>query len=527
MSIRKLLALAFLLFSCKPGAPVISQISGLYEGSLTTQTSTGFQKTSVSSLIPLTKGGSKKIDVTGASQVSLSLEVSDLTDSSLTLSSSLVLSAPTSLQFDPESGCYLTHGTFDVELCASEPEITFSINDGQGKSLLALVLYANQPAPAPSEIPQTFTLSQAIARAQKMSFQSKIEFEHVIQARASASAAYLHLVPQLTFSTIANNIEPGISSLVAAIGDLAPFLLPSRWIEAKEATQQSQAEQDSDRLMRLDMAAQVEGLFYTYNRDQRSLAVYKTFETRVAAILTQVIQAETAGRLGAGSGDAVQAAYNDLTHNDDVYGQILTEDRSALSQALGFFNPLTVEDVTIDQEQFPIENSQAVDFNTVNSEALSRSIEVDQFNDLIAEAKLNKKEEYFDWLDPVSNPVLGLGASLPSQLKIAQSEVDEIGTDLDQTKSEISQKVLNAVTDYEQALDNYQDAQSDIVLHEHRLNTILQELSAVTSISAFDLCSVISDDLGANLALEQARADYRVARAEIDRLLLQGYYLSF
>jgi hypothetical protein len=163
----------------------------------------------------------------------------------------------------------------------------------------------------------------------------------------------------------------------------------------------------------------------------------------------------------------------------------------------------------------------------VNPVALARSVELDQLNDLIAQAKLARKEEYFDWLDPVANPALGLGVSLPAELTIAQSQFNELGIVRNQTESGISQEALNAVTDYEQAIDNFQDAQSDIVLHEHRLNTILQQLSSGVNVDAFDLCSVIADDLGANLAVEQARADYRVARAEIDRLLLQGFYQSF
>jgi hypothetical protein len=279
--------------------------------------------------------------------------------------------------------------------------------------------------------------------------------------------------------------------------------------------------------MRLDMASQVEGLFYTYDRDRRSQAVYKTFETRVTAILDAVAKSESAGHLIAGSTDTVQAAYNDLTHNDGVYDQVLTEDRSALSQSLGFFNPLAVQDAQIDVEPVTVDTAPNVDFKTVNPAALARSVEVDQLNDLIAEAKLAKKEEYFDWLDPVGNPQLGLGAALPSQLKIAQSQVNELDITRDQTESGISQEALNAVTDYEQALDNYQDAQSDTVLHEHRLSTILQQLNSGSQVDAFDLCSVIADDLGANLALEQARADYRVARAELDRLQLQGFYQSF
>jgi outer membrane protein TolC len=517
------------LVGCQSTGPAISQITGNYSGNLLTHAGGNFQKNAVVSDIPVAQNRMKLIDVADSSGATLlSLQFSDLSDSGIKVTSSKILSAPMALKLDTESGCYFGKSSQNVELCASSPEITFDVSDGKGASLLSLVLYpAATQSSAPLETPQRFTLSQAIARAQKSSFQSRIEFEHVIQAREAATAAYLHLAPQLTLPTLVNNLEPGISSLLGAIGDLAPFLLPSRWIEAKEAKWGSRAEQDTERLMKLDMAAQIEGLFYAYDRDRKSLAVYKTFDTRVAAILDTVTKNENSGHLISGSSDTVQAAYNDITHNEDVYGQILTEDRSALAQALGFFNPLAVEDAVIDEEAFPIETPATVDFNSVSLNALERSVEIDQFNDLIAQAKLAKKEEYFDWLDPTANPALGLGASLSSELKIAQSQVNELGTLLQQTSSVISQEALNSVTDFNQAIDNYQDSQSDIVLHEHRLTTVLTQLNSATSVDVFDLCSVIADDLGANLASEEARADYRVARAEVDRLLLQGYYQSF
>jgi hypothetical protein len=520
---------SILLGACNSNGSDILQISGDYTGTLITHSGLSLQTKQVSLHIPSPQAGSKGVTLTDASGASiLQLAFTNQNKFGFTLVSSEALSSEVPLKFDPSTTCYLDATLEAVKLCVTAPEITFEINDAQGSELLSLILYPTSSVnPVQVEPPQTFTLSQAIERAQKMSFQSKIEFEYVLQARATAAAAYQHLLPQLTFSTVVNNLTPSVSSLLSAIGDLAPFLFPSRWIQAKEAKAQSQAEQDSERLMRLDTAAKIEGLFYTYDQDKRSLAVYKAFDARLMPLLASIRKGEEAGQLLVGSTDTLQAAYNDITHNEDVYGRILTEDRSALAQAMGFYNPLAVQDTQIDGEEFPIENAPTVDFNTINAAALARSVEVDQLNYLIENAKLVKREEHYDWLDPDANPQLGLGIALQSQLSVAQSQIDKLNIVREQMQSGISHNTLNAVTDYNQALDNFQDSQSDTVLHEQRLSETLDQFNSGAHIDIFDLCSVIGDDLGANLALEQGRADYRVARAEINRLQLQGYYQGF
>src|SRR6185437_8446604 len=98
----------------------------------------------------------------------------------------------------------------------------------------------------------------------------------------------------------------------------------------------------------------------------------------------------------------------------------------------------------------PIDSAPAVDFQTINDAAIARSFELDQMDWLISEAQLAKVEEGFDWLDPVGDSNLGLGAALPSQIEVAQSKIDELQVDRDQVKSIISEKAFNAVTDYKQ-----------------------------------------------------------------------------
>ena len=47
------------------------------------------------------------------------------------------------------------------------------------------------------------------------------------------------------------------------------------------------------------------------------------------------------------------------------------------------------------------------------------------------------------------------------------------------------------------------------------------------TIDFFGLIGILQDYLNGEIQVESSRANYRVARSEIDRLLLQGYYASF
>src|SRR6185437_16736993 len=106
------------------------------------------------------------------------------------------------------------------------------------------------------------------------------------------------------------------------ISDLAPFLLPSRWLQASEASDQSRAEQDADRIMRLDMGAQIEGLFYTYDRDRKSLALYQAIRKKYEGIQDDVFKREKAGQLPVGSADNVSAVLEELEDSVDVFRQV-------------------------------------------------------------------------------------------------------------------------------------------------------------------------------------------------------------
>lgn len=535
----------------------LSQVQGHYEGSLTDHSDgKTYKETSVfadidSSDTPLTLAVKDAKGNTG-----ISLQISDVADDALTLQSSLGLKQAVRLALDtnvPGSECFRGVSDVKITLCATAPEISLEIqNLKDGTDILSVVLHhfdRNGVIP-PAEKPRAFTLSEAINRARTLSFASRIEFEHVVQAKLYARASYLHLLPQITMSTILNNVTVAplnfVGTFTAAlqdIGDLAPFLIPSRWFQADANEQQSKAEQDTQILMKLDTGVQVEGLFYAYDRDKKSRDLTRQFLLQLVdpdhpdtGIRHEIKTREDYGQIAEGSTLNIDLIVNQVQQSLGILEQVTTEDRGAISQSLGYYNPTTVSDATIDAELVPIEQAQPADFNTINAVASCqnpngdcRSYELQQMDYLIAEAKDAKTLRYFAWLDPNLDPTVGstLGFALPTELEINNSQIKELTIDRQQLQSVLSGKVLNAVTDLNQALSTYQLAQAGVKEAQNLLNLTMVNLGHGVNEDMFALTTALQNLLNANITLQTSIANYRVARSEIDRLLLQGYYAKF
>ena len=537
-------AIAVFATGCRTNPKAIFQISGHFEGSLTNHLDgVTYTQTAVSTDLkpnsdPANLPTIVLVDRAGATQIKF--EIQSITNRSLTVLVTPGMAQPMTLTQDKNSGCYVASGNVVAKFCASEPEITFDLlsakDSKDSAELLTLVMYQFKTGDAVEvkETPQAFTLSQAIERARTKSFTSRIEFEHVLQAKKRAKAAYLHLLPQLTLGTIAGNVTVAplafvgsFSTILQAIGDLCPFLLPDRWFQTAEAKQQSKAEIDTNILMRLDMGVQIEGLFYVYNRDSRTRDLTTTIRNRAIKIRNEVRIRENMGQLPLGSTQNLNSIVNQIQQGLYVLDQIKAEDMATISQSLGFYGPMAVSAATIDTELVPIESASPVDYETINSAALSRSYELDQMDDLIAAAKDAKKASMFNWIDPAGDPNLGLGLALPTNVAVIASQVRELGIDKQQLQSILSQKVFDAVTDYNEARKAYQQASDGMKIQKSRLRTAEASLNAGVKVDFFGLIGILQDYLTGEISLESSNTNYRIARSQIDRLLLQGYYARF
>jgi hypothetical protein len=325
-----------------------------------------------------------------------------------------------------------------------------------------------------------------------------------------------------------NNLQPTLLTVIAAAGDLLPFLFPTRWLEAKRRDQMSEAEQDTMTLMRLDTATQLEALFYNYQNDSAISDLYKEVLAKAKRVRGEVYLREVQlGTLPDGSTDNMDSVINFLEQSYSVMDALLKEDKAAIAEVMGFFNPQAVSDITFDPEIRPIGSAQPLDLDLTTKIAIERSVELRQIDFIIAAAKISKKAVKWNWLDPTGDPNLGLGFGLKPNIEVASSQVLELQILRDQIKQKyLGDKVFAAVTDYNQSLKTYAVAAEGEKIQKRRLEQADKTLNTTGTIDLFALVQIFQDYLTAGVNAQVDVFTYRVARARIDRLLLEGYYID-
>jgi outer membrane protein TolC len=529
-----IIGLAFLIASCDPGSD--HTIAGHYAGTLTTNYNGQFKQVPIQTDIPaeldhltspiLLKDIEGQLHLTitlrSYSENSVSLKISEPNSTQDTLNTSLVLT----------SGCFESgaagslNGSAQTTLCISSQQVSLEMKNVAGLDVLTIKMSRFDPSDAKvtEETPQVYTLSQAIERARKMNFNTRIEFEHVIQAKMTAKYSYLNLLPKITTGTIANNLPATWQSLLSSIDDVAPFLLPDRWLDAKEAEYEARAEVNTLTVMKLDTAQEVEGLVYTYDQDKTVQGLYTKTLVKVSDLRNQVSIREKIGQLPDGSTAAVDAIVAGIQQNTVVMDQILTEDRTALGQAMGFLNPLAVQDMHIDVEIAPIGQVPTVDYPTLNSIALSRSFEIQQIDNLTLAAKDEKEKKYFSWLDPAADPPYELGFGLGSQIELSKSQIRELGIDREQLQSTISQRAQNAVMEYQQTQKAYELDSKQVKSAEELIDTASTNLQIGAKVDLINFITLFQTYLSAAIQQQNDQTAYRIAKSKIDRLQLVGFY---
>jgi hypothetical protein len=512
------------LAACEGGA----YPAGHYEGSLLERRDDAtISSTPVSIDLPPLKGESGSVVAKDGSGAPV-FEVS----ASKIRRDSFMLALPARLggtiELKRDGGCFSSTGSLEIHLCAGAGKILLEVADGQGRPLLTLSgdKFAKE-APFVMEAPKAFTLSEIVGTALQKNFDSRIAYEQLIEAKKGAQAAYLNLLPHLSLSTVLNNLSPSVASLVGAIGDLAPFLLPNRWFQAGAAAHVAQAQADALTLMRADLGTEVEGLVYALINDEENLALYAPLLEKANGALALVSAFEKSSQMPVGSTIHVQAIIDWMKLDVTSLGLLVQQDKEALAAAMGFHNPEAVTEVTLGAEATPIDMAPRQYADRLTPVALARSFELQQIDHLVQAAYDQKKELLFSWLDPSGDPTTELGISLGANVAVAQAQVSELLTQREKLQAVIAEKVSGATGLWNAALDSYPLMQQTVQVQSDRMAFVLSEIGPGSQLNTMDIEAVIQDSLATGIRRAGLVAQFRVARSRVDRLLLQGAYLEF
>lgn len=383
----------------------------------------------------------------------------------------------------------------------------------------------NVSSAAPDETPKDYKLDKAMKIAFKMEFNTQEEFQRVMQARHQMSNSYLNLLPHLTMNSVVASFT-SVLGILAVIGDIAPFLLPSRWLQAKANKYTADAEKYSLVLMRADAGVQLEGFAYMFERDKAILTDFSNTLDEVLTLKKEIDVRESLGELPSGTADNLAGSLSAMRMDNETLNLAVREQRTFIAQAMGFQTPTAVTDLITGTDSRPISKAHALDPDPIMRTAVDKSYELYQMTAMIAAANSMKKAALFSWLDPSGDPSLGLGAGLGQGIAVQRSRVDELKIKRTQLASMIRQRAYNTVAEYNAALVSYQEAGNDLVIQNRRVKRTLESLQLSKELSVIDLTTVYQERMRAGVNVRNAIAAYKMARAKLDRLQLSHFYAA-
>ena len=420
---------------------------------------------------------------------------------------------------------------FKVHFCYENQNFSIAINDQKKANIFTLTadLFTKEDE-IYLEKSVNIALPDAVTRALQKNFQARIEFEKSFQASKGAEEQYLNLLPHFNINTIANGLSATLvtlpTTLLASVGDLAPFLLPNRWLLAKEAGDVGKATEMAQILMQTNIASQVEGIAYVFERDRKILFMLGQLIDWLTDLGKKIQTAESKGLLPAGSNSAFQLLLAKVEQEGAQAESVLQVDRFLFSETLGYINPEAIGIIEIGEESLPIDQASDLDPTQLWQVAVNRSFEIKQLDYLIEAAHDTKNQVYFSWLDPQADSHANVGVAMAPRVEISNSRIKELQVAREQMQATLIRQSYEVINSYNSALHTFQ--YSEKVMPELE-KAIFDQLTQVTTQAIFDCKSLqtnIENFLSQKIAEETNLATFRIARSKIDRLLLQGFYTA-
>ena len=406
-------------------------------------------------------------------------------------------------------------------LCANENEITVDFISPEAEIVLIADFRTGEATPPPVK-PAAFTLAEAMNVARDQGFDSRIKFEQSEVSRLNALTARLNLLPHFSLGDILGFASLSLTSVLHSVGDMAPFLLPSRWIQAHSKEQQFIADYDAYEIMRADTESTAEGLAYTLIRDKRALALLDTYSKPITDLRDQLHYAEVLGTVIPGTAASVATVVNQLAQMQLELKFSIAIGRTSLSQALGYINPDSVSDIQ-DQTFDPVATVSLPSDAALESLVLERSLELRQVEALRKVSSDDVKGRFFYWIDP-SGSGTGLGAGLPANIKAGIDGEKIVLLQRQQLQSKLLMVLKQTVEELNDSVASYKLSDDNLKIQREHLAQIHFNLTLNRPVSGAEIQNTYQTMLQAEIARGTAQFQFYVSTGKLNRLTYAGPY---
>lgn len=478
-----------------------------------------------------------KIEIQAIDSENANLEIKSLSAKSLPIplhyhlaitkfSGGLVLSGLDSshpeinLNYDTSDKCW--HGSeLSLLICYNDDTFDFQTFDN---NLTKFHISAKRNySPKYLEVPKnktSFSIEELRKLVQEKSFDSRMEYQRVLEARKNAQANYLSLAPRMTLGTVGALLSGnGVGLFISVMSDLTPFLFPTNWIKAKEAGLQSDAENITQKIMKADSQLSVETLADLILRDEASLVYYQEMISSTQVLHDSIQIRENLGQYPVGSTDNIQSILNSLYADKMELTKNIQQQKYSLSIMVGFDKPEKIQKISWKKESNPVHFPLNINKTNLIQEAQKQSLESAQLDKIIAISKSEEQKAYWSWIDPSGSALTGLGLPYGVMIEISKEKTQELQIQKEQIMAYTNQKASEAYENYTTALQEYKLSQINLDLQNKRKQLFDEKINLGLQVDFFGLLSVLQDNLNAKVKMAAAEANYRVSRAAIQRLM--------
>jgi hypothetical protein len=369
----------------------------------------------------------------------------------------------------------------------------------------------------------TYTFAQLRDRARDQSFSSQEEFQRVVEARLQAQNATLNLLPHFGLQTFLNVASLSPLTMLKAVGDLVPFLLPSHWFHAKGEKFESQAELYGWLGMRADAIHVVEGLSLAIAKDESTSDRLRKHWAEIREIRDLIRAKEASGLLQAGSSDDITSMMNSIADALILMKSQLDAEYAALAQASGFNNPDSIAEIT----ELPTANPEEVtlpDRSQFLAKAANVSPEIAQMSSMVEAARWARRERFFTWLDPSGDPNGEIGFGLGSYVALGRAHQQELIDKQNEISSLVAQTAATTLDAAAEKLGTHRLAMSDAVVQANRVERLMRNLRLGIGFSMSDLVGALQDSVKNGITQDEAQYELQTELAKLDRLGFTGGY---
>lgn len=331
----------------------------------------------------------------------------------------------------------------------------------------------NQPQ---FEKPRSYSLTELKSLAKSQNLDNQIGLQNLKMAKMNMKLHYQNLLPHLSINSGVTIFTSGLTlGLLTAIGDLVPFLLPTRWVQARQNADVYKAQVVAQETLEKDTTQMIEGLSLQIVSEAKSIYQIDQINNLFLANIAYVQKKEHIGMIRKGRVKDLQSVASQLQEMLLIYKKNYVQDMMELANAVGFKNPLAISSITMTTpfsiDHTPTMNLDNFDLNSI----IANSLELKQFNILIQSSRWNRRNSEFQWLDPSGDPQGGLGAGTGTYVKLNKELTNSLKQQAAQTQADIIKKLTQSTGNFQSSVEAYNQAYDGLKLQFERIQSANEE----------------------------------------------------